>query len=351
MVEERRAAANQLHQVPPSVGRLMASRTIDDPDLQVRQTIGQLVLVRRYAELAPRVGSWLSDTEPSIRQLGARLLALGPLGDEQVALLARLLSDPVVDVRRTAASVLAQAEAASAPSVLLNHLGDTNDGVRLAVIEALGSLGSNAATLPLLSRLQDPNVEVRRASVEALGEIGDEASVNGLGLALADVDADVRLAAVGALRKQSTCDAVDALLERLQGDRDVAIRVAALATLAELGARNRCSKDVGAVIATTLVNGLGDSKQEIRDEALSNLRRFPAVAQIELRGCLADVDWDSSRMAPRAMGCALALAEADRGQFPRSISSGASDSYELIKSAWRAGQLSDAGAARSCAGW
>lgn len=353
-VDERRGAAKRLHLVPPSVGRALIVEAMDDPDVQVRGTVGQLALARRYAEVAERVNGWLSDAEPSIRQLGARLLGLADIGEAQVTLLARLLSDPVADVRRAAASVLGQAqtEAEAAATALLNHLTDNNDGVKLAVIEALGALASPAATLPLLTKLQEPNGAVRRAALEALGEIDEPLPANVLNLVVADVEPAVRYAAVQTLARKTNFDAIDVLHERLRDDRDVSVRVAAQDALATLGAHGDCPAELRTRIAATLVDALGHVKQELRDQALLNLRRFPNLARPELERCVSEFTAGAQVSSNRRFACALALAHSD-AQQAASASRGAAqerqafadgsqrDAYELVVDAWRGGRLND----------
>lgn len=342
-VDVRRAATKRLHLVPPGVGRALIAEALDDPDVHVRQTVGQLAWVRRYPEVAQRVHGWLSDAEPNIRQLGARLLGLADIGDAEVTLLARLLSDPVVEVRRTAASVLGQAQGESAASALLNHLTDTNDGVRLTVIEALGALAPAQATLPLLTKLQDPNAAVRRAAVEALGEIDDPVPANVLNLVVTDVEPQVRYTAVQTLAKKANFDALGVLQERLQSDRDMSVRVAAQDALAMLGARKDCPPELRARIAAMFVEALGHVKQELRDEALVNLERFPSLARPELERCVSEFTAGAQASGSRRFACALALAHSDV-QWPQEAHApeGATrDGYELALGAWRGGQLND----------
>jgi HEAT repeat protein len=342
-LEERRHAAQELHRLPASVCRRLALRALDDPDPQVRQSAGQLALVRRYVEVVPRINVWLSDTESNIRKLAAQLLGLAVVGDEQVALLARLLSDPIADVRRTAASVLARAESTSATQALLNHLGDGNDGVRLAVISSLGELESPLATLPLLAKLQDPSAAVRRAAVVALGEIRDAGPATALNLAIVDGDADVRYVAVEAVAKRGNFDAVEVLRERVSVDRDVLVRVAALRALAALGVQQNCPVETRERIASTIVDSLAHAKQELRDEALVILREFSPLGQPQLQACLSDVSAAPLR-TPFVLGCALALAASDKQRTDsarQTPEAGPSRGYELSLSAWRRGLLAD----------
>ena len=72
---------------------------------------------------------------------------------------------------------------------IISVLHHQNGHVRLAAVEALGSLGVVSAVEPLRALLNDPLWDVRRAAVETLGRLKDSRSVEALPRTLGDGDA------------------------------------------------------------------------------------------------------------------------------------------------------------------
>ena len=141
---------------------------------------------------------------------------------------------------------------------LITELGNTNAGVRLALVEALGKLGGREVAGALVSRLDDPDTGVRRAVVEALGKLGGEGVVGPLIRKLDDHPV-VREAVVRALSNLGGQEVVSGLYGSLE-DPHVGIRVLAAGTLAGLGdARG----------SAALVQFLHDANPEIRRGAVS----------------------------------------------------------------------------------
>src|SRR5262249_8039777 len=94
---------------------------------------------------------------------------------------------------------------------LLKSLTDTDPGVRRAVVQALGALGSTTVTQDvldaLLKSLADSEVGMRRTAAEALGTLGSTAAAPNIFAALINSltysEADVRRAADQALQNLS----------------------------------------------------------------------------------------------------------------------------------------------------
>jgi HEAT repeat protein len=101
--------------------------------------------------------------------------------------------------------------------------------VRLAAVEALGSLGAATAVEPLRSLLKDPLWDVRRAVVETLGRLRDTRGVEAMSRTLSDGDADVREAAAMALGSMGERGAIGPLVLALKDSTSGVRRIAAAA--------------------------------------------------------------------------------------------------------------------------
>jgi HEAT repeat protein len=155
--------------------------------------------------------------------------------------LVRFLSDDDVIVRSSAAMLL--------------HLSPAERGVFNAVLELAGSakvenrevaayvLGQFGApdvpfrqeSLPILDQLQDdPDVEVRIAALSALVHLGGPEARDGVVRAATDVSADVRRLVAYQLDLVAQSPATEAALERLSEDPDAGVRDEARASLAWL---------------------------------------------------------------------------------------------------------------------
>jgi HEAT repeat protein len=113
-------------------------------------------------------------------------------------------------------------------------LGDRDESVKLAVIQAIVSIGGAAAVVPLLDRLSDEASEVRIAAARALGELGDRRAVLPLLGAVQDSAPEVRDAAASALGRLRDARAVRGLVGLLR-DAQPEVRIAAARALGALG--------------------------------------------------------------------------------------------------------------------
>ncbi|MGD0152711.1 MAG: HEAT repeat domain-containing protein [Thermacetogeniaceae bacterium] len=84
---------------------------------------------------------------------------------------------------------------------LIRAIGDTERYIRLAAIEALGTIGDARAVEPLIAALKDNSWGVRQYAATALGAIGDTRAVKPLTTAFRDSKKIVRKAAAEALAK------------------------------------------------------------------------------------------------------------------------------------------------------
>jgi hypothetical protein len=190
------------------------------------------------------------DADPYVRGQAADALA-GHGGDVTAAALVPLLGDPacaagaarslgacdspaVVDrVREWAASdptggrwtaaagALAGMSSPEATALLLDHVGDARDDVRVAAAAALAGRGGREVTEALVARLEDDDPAVRRAAAAALGPAGgDPGPLAALAARLSDADAAVREAAAGALELSDAHPEITSAVLALLADDD-----------------------------------------------------------------------------------------------------------------------------------
>jgi HEAT repeat protein len=128
----------------------------------------------------PHVDAALRDaSSPNAEARWVAALALagtdGPRRDEAVAVLTRLATDDVAEIRAQSLAGLASHARSGAqvePRLAENGLRDPSSEVRLAAIDAALSLLAGAADL-LAWLLEDPEPEVRLGAALALAESGD----------------------------------------------------------------------------------------------------------------------------------------------------------------------------------
>lgn len=323
-VQVRRDAVQRLTSLPASTIEQVLPALLKDPDAEVRAEAGRAAIHVGF-DASTEAEVWLADPEPSVREIAARMLGGRTVTSSAVTALARTLSDPVAAVRLEAAKALAHAPADEGARVLLGHLDDTQEAFVLAVVDSLTILGNSSAIMPLVGKVQDPRVAVRRAVVRALGELdGRDQVTMPLILAMSDTDPEVRRLAVESAVAVRAVDAIPALEDRLQRDRDIDVQAAAVSAL--LGLVQWVTDDrVKSRVVGQIVGVLSHDRQELRSEALAALTRSATLARTELRDCL------NGRTEEATAACAVALAhDAD----PENVA--------LLVAAWRQGRLAAA---------
>jgi HEAT repeat protein len=199
-----------------------------------------------------------------------------------------------------------------------------NGQVRLAAVEAIGSLGITSAVETLRTLLADPLWDVRRAVVESLGKLKDSRAVEALSKTLSDGDADVREAAAIALGNFNDRRAIGPLVHALK-DTTSGVRRIAAAALSRID-ENWSSSAEARAAAEDLKPALYDRDPDVRHfvgqllvslgameaEALPGMEEAePSAASMEKRRKLAvslflailcDADRDLRQAAAEALG-------------------------------------------------
>ena len=156
-----------------------------------RQAAGRLAELGRSATLSPfaldRLHRLLTGEQDGLvwRQAMVAIAADATPGAERIALLA--VNNTWPDLRRLGCEYVGRHGRSNQAAWLLPLLGDQNDAVRQAAIEAVGRCGSpallaSARQMPggLQAAAVDRNQEVRLAALTALARLGDEAGSTAL---------------------------------------------------------------------------------------------------------------------------------------------------------------------------
>ncbi len=158
--------------------------------------------------------------------------------------------------------------------------------VRLAVVQALQSLGAKAPLGPFEVALADPSPAVRAVAAAALGSLGTDVPLEMFVTALRDYSSDVRLAAAHSLGARGG-DVPDWLLAAILQDRDPQVRIAGVEAFAMLGS----SVPIDPLLALLDVDA-GATSGRVRAAAISALASFGDQApHALLLDALRDADW------------------------------------------------------------
>src|SRR5262249_13013660 len=200
--------------------------------------------------------------DPSLPVRTAAYAAGAYSGQDGAALAAQGLSDPLPEVRASAATALVD-QGAPGVTTVLDHLDPKRAG-SLELLEALapaallesaveklapllssgaakgalaatliGKLRAKAAVAPLLKYLEGPVATRPPEAVLALGEIGDPRAAEAIARALYDESPELRAAAVQALGRLRSISHLDEL-EALRGDYYASVRRAAQGAVEKL---------------------------------------------------------------------------------------------------------------------
>ena len=201
-------------------------------------------------KLQIRIRAMVKDPDPRVRQ--ASVLLVAHQGDAEAlgALLAGLKTEEIQGVRQAILTALGHLKSPEALPAVVAEIASNYDSVAGAAALALGRIASakplsgdvlSKASSALVRRYkkkgqedQTVAVAMREAVLTAMGVIRHKSFLAVLRLALKDAEAKVRLAAVNSLAQAGQTADADAIAA-LVGDADRGVRVASIATLGKLG--------------------------------------------------------------------------------------------------------------------
>jgi HEAT repeat protein len=198
--------------------------------------------------------------DPQARVAGIR--ALSRDGGEEAWLLAAT-DDPDAAVRSAAVDGLARSDSSEARRAVRAALSDGAVSVRLASVRALaGRRGDEEAVASMRLALGDPDERVLLAALEALAALGDAPSAPRLAALTRHDDPDVRAAAVRALIASDPAAAGERARELFAADAAWQVRVACVEALCHAGDPEHlvaASRDADRLVRRAAIACLGRS--------------------------------------------------------------------------------------------
>ncbi len=158
----------------------LLARLVGDPEIDIREgAIAGVIGV--YVQPA---GKRSVDSAAAAFEAARFRAQLWPVPGELSAALVKALADEAPSVRRDAAYalgiVLTPPVTDAVAFEIMSSLSDREPSVRVAAARALGHLRVQAAGVPLIGRVNDEDLDVRLASMRALGDLRDERAVMAL---------------------------------------------------------------------------------------------------------------------------------------------------------------------------
>ncbi|MCP4300961.1 MAG: protein kinase [Gammaproteobacteria bacterium] len=155
-------------------------------------------------------------------------------GNVNVEVVARVLTDPDLDVQSKAVDVLIKANHPDTIHYLVNALKDESEYSRRAAVEVLNEIGDVNSVKDLLQAIKDDDWWVRSRAGDALAEIGGPRVVDSVVQLISDKDEDIRRTAIEILNTTKDQRAVDHLIKATD-DSDWWVRERAVDALSKIG--------------------------------------------------------------------------------------------------------------------
>jgi len=175
----------------------------------------------------------LGDANKLVRS--AALSALAKRGGNiNVEKVAKLLTDPDLEVQNKAVDVLISANHPDTVQFLVGALKDESEYSRRAAVEVLNEIGDENSVKDLLGAIKDDDWWVRSRAGDALAEIGGPKVVDSVLTLINDKDDDIRRTAIEILNSTKDQRAVDHLIKATD-DPDWWVRERAVDALSKIG--------------------------------------------------------------------------------------------------------------------
>lgn len=213
------------------IDEMMAS---EHPSL--RREAAFLLADFRAEEVSDRLAELLKDHNNGVRDAAQNsIVMLG--GKTFVEKMLPLLTFDDPAIRNMAIDILRKI-GIDGLDVLHSHAKDSNDNVRLFILDILGTIGSSESLGTLIEGLYDTNPNVRNASVISLGELGDPEAFEHLGKLINDEEW-IRFSVIESLARIPHDGVVRFLLNELERwSNDEITMCAILETLGKIGSKD-----------------------------------------------------------------------------------------------------------------
>ena len=276
---------------------------LDDSNEDVRRAAIEQLPILNHSQAHARLARALAEETPRNRAAAARAARAADDGSIEGPLVAAL-ADPDPWVRYFAACSLGERKHVAAAAALTNLIeADPAPQVRIAAMQALGSLDAGAA-VPLAEQLfREADTDVVSAALAAVAEADDARVDDLLEMAVRSAHSALKRSAIDALAARRTSSAVEMLAWAARLTDAPGIPEAALDALSSIA---RDATDVGRTAVVAIVNIGGEPSR--RPEAIDALARAGGAAIDAIADSLAE---------PHAAARLIAVEALARTRHPR----------------------------------
>lgn len=204
---------------------------------------------------------------------------------------------------------LAERDEPVARQAALDALRSTHEGIQLAAIDAMGSLGGASDVSVLMSLVGSDSSETAQAVENALVAMRGEAVDQAIARSTTQASPAARVTAVGALTRRGATGQADTI-ERLTHDDDAAVRVAALGAMAGLARCDQVTSVIDVMVVSNDREEHAAAEKSLRaicarcgDEVLgpvvAAMRQAPSTERVALLRALLSIGTPSALAAVR----------------------------------------------------
>ena len=277
----RAAAIWSLGEIGDTRGQPVLVRELDDPDVAVREAAMEALGKMRHLPAMPAIASGLRHESPRIRVAAARSLGLMRAPGASEALLACLAIEKDVYVRSAVEEALRRLPSPSLEKVAA-ALASESPKVRVEAIEGLDKAKDPAAAQLAIDALGDPDFDVRRQALKVLTERSQDWFSAIADPSIAAKPSAVRFGIAVVLARIGTPAAGTALLQRLDGERNPAVKAAVVTALGSIPATRE--------IEAALLRVVQENDASLRAAAASAFRNHSSPAAQQALQTLAEDD-------------------------------------------------------------
>lgn len=275
---------------------------LNDPNPYVRESAVKIAGYFGYAECVGSLLDRCQDTDENVRRAAVEHLPYIDDDDRIVPVLNDALQNGTPKARAAAAKAFGQIESSQALPSLLAALNDADSWVRYFAARSIGLRGFTEATEALACLVStDAAGHVRIAALEALGSLGGPRAVAIIAPVVESESCDLACAALNALGAIGHPDSLPPLQDALRSS-EPALRMSAASALAKRGG-------IGVAEALQWV-AAADSDDQVSRTAIEALARLGAPEAIN---ALIELTVVPARLED----CVAALAQLGPGQIDR----------------------------------
>ena len=217
---------------PEMIPDLIARMGGKDPVIKIH--LMQLLAKFDKAEITNALEMQLNDPNKMVRSAALSALATRKSDTISIDKIAKVLTDPDLDVQGKAVDVLTKINHPDTIQYLLPALKDESEYARRAAVEVLNAVGNENSVKDLLGAIKDDDWWVRSRAGDALAEIGGPRVVDSVVALISSEDEEIRRTAIEILNSTKDERAIEGLLTATD-DSDWWVRERAVDALSKIG--------------------------------------------------------------------------------------------------------------------